>query len=82
MTNEQIDNFNKKYFPYQLILKGNNIHLRRRLLDKLVEPKDLTKDYINLWNTPVETIFIMQNTLLNSLFIEKNNILFINTKHD
>ena len=78
MTDEQISNFNKRSFPYYLFLKGKNIHLRKGLLDNLTEKPNNSEPSINLWNVPAETIFIMQNELLNSLFID-NNILYINT---
>lgn len=80
MNIEQIENFNKRSFPYQLLLRGKNIHLRKMLLDELVETANSPKDNINLWNTPAETIFIIKNSFLTSLFF-KNGTLYIN-EHD
>lgn len=48
MNIEQIENFNKRSFPYQLLLRGKNIHLRKMLLDELVETANSPKDNINL----------------------------------
>lgn len=77
MTNEQIVNFNKIFFPYHLYLNGKNIHLRKLLLDNLTERAIDTEPSINLWNVPGEIIFVMKNDLLTKLSIT-NNILYIN----
>lgn len=81
MTTEQIDNFNKRSFPYRLLLKGKNIHLQKLLLDNLTECPETKEANINLNNASTDTLMIMNNNLLSSLSIN-NDVLYINIDHD
>lgn len=81
MTTEQIDNFNKRSFPYRLLLKGKNIHLQKLLLDNLTERPETKETNINLSNALTDTLIVMNNNLLHSLFV-KNDVLYINIDHD
>ena len=81
MTSEQIENFNKKNFPYLLKLKGNHIYLTKYLLEDLIEKTEDKVLTFDLTTAPYEVIMITKNSLITSLIIDQD-VLFINPEND
>ena len=81
MTIEQVENFNKRSFPYVLQIKGSHVYLTKYLLDSIIEDSNKPIVEVDLITAPKEIIFIMRNVLLTKLFIE-DNVLFINMENE
>ncbi len=81
MTIEQVDNFNKRSFPYVLQIKGSHAYLTKHLLDNIIEDSAKPMVEVDLITAPKEIIFIMKNDFLTKLFIE-DNVLFINMENE
>lgn len=81
MTIEQVENFNKRSFPYVLQIKGSHTYLTKYLLDNIIEDSTKPMVEVDLITAPKEIIFIMKNDFLTKLFIE-DNVLFINMENE
>ena len=81
MTIEQVENFNKRSFPYVLHIKGSHTYLTKYLLDSIIEDSAKPLVEVDLITATKEIIFIMKNEFLTKLFVE-DDVLFINMENE